>query len=229
MGYFDKAMEDIVELDEEEYLAHGRFGSFRKKHKYIDRIWKNGRWVYRYKITGKGYKDAAMEAHRKSVEAYDDAWESGTSANRNLFKAGAHKQESNRMQEWANRASSNAVEARNHANGISGTSNRAKVDKMYWNDAADMHEKNSKSFQEYANRDAKEAKTYARRGEHDSHMSDVYANRSKNYAEKAEKSMDDYYNKSLAGTVEKVKKKLKHDDILDSLAYGEAILHSMFN
>lgn len=59
---------DTVESDDSEYLEHGRFGSFRKAHKYIDRMWKNGKWFYRYKITGKGYKDR----YRKYEKASDD-------------------------------------------------------------------------------------------------------------------------------------------------------------
>lgn len=229
MGYFDKAMEDIVELDEEEYLEHSRFGSFRKKHKYIDRIWKNGRWVYRYKITGKGYKDDASKYGLDS--AYSEV--NAKSAHNNKVKRAAsayvNAVNADRNYQNAANATANAVNARNHANGISGTSDKAKADKKYWNDAADQHENNAKYFTSIENNYASKMRADKRAAEHESHMEDVWSGRAERSAKKAEKSMDDYYNKSLAGTVEKIKKKLKHDDILDSLAYGEAILHSMFN
>ena len=46
------------------YLEHSAKGtSWRKKGaKYLSRVWKNGRWVYEYKITGKGYLRDAQEA-----------------------------------------------------------------------------------------------------------------------------------------------------------------------
>lgn len=93
MGYFDDAIaereeslehgefsgSDIIELSEEEYLEHGRFGSFRKTHKYIDRIWKGGKWVYRYAkkaakepgkyITGSTYKKEAKDERERSEYA----------------------------------------------------------------------------------------------------------------------------------------------------------------
>lgn len=49
------------------YLMHSAKGTSWKKKgaKYISRIWKNGRWVYQYKITGKGYLKDAQEASEK--------------------------------------------------------------------------------------------------------------------------------------------------------------------
>ena len=43
------------------YLEHSAKGTtWRKKGaKYLKRVWKNGKWIYEYKITGQGYlKDA---------------------------------------------------------------------------------------------------------------------------------------------------------------------------
>lgn len=50
------------------YLEHSAKGTtWRKKAaKYLSRVWKNGRWVYRYKITGKGYKWDAEANKNKS-------------------------------------------------------------------------------------------------------------------------------------------------------------------
>ena len=48
------------------YLEHSAKGSQKKDHKYIDRVWKNGKWFYKYKLTGKGYKDEADKNRIKS-------------------------------------------------------------------------------------------------------------------------------------------------------------------
>lgn len=65
-----------------DYLAHSAKGtSWRKKSaKYINRIWKNGRWVYEYKITGKGYKKDAIQSKARSQLSSEQA-KKATSAN----------------------------------------------------------------------------------------------------------------------------------------------------
>ena len=51
-------------------LSHGIFGQAAKKaHKYISRTWRKGKWVYQYKITGKGYKQDAAAAQLKADQA----------------------------------------------------------------------------------------------------------------------------------------------------------------
>lgn len=52
------------------YLEHSAKGTtWRKKAaKYLSRVWKNGRWVYEYKITGKGYKRDAQNYRAKSKD-----------------------------------------------------------------------------------------------------------------------------------------------------------------
>ena len=57
------------------YLEHSAKGTSWKKKgaKYISRVWKNGKWVYQYKITGKGYKSDAEEEKRKSKDRSDFA------------------------------------------------------------------------------------------------------------------------------------------------------------
>lgn len=53
------------------YLEHSAKGtSWRKKGaKYLSRVWKNGKWVYEYKITGKGYKRDA-ETYEKAGDRF---------------------------------------------------------------------------------------------------------------------------------------------------------------
>lgn len=65
-----------------DYLAHSAKGtSWRKKSaKYINRIWKNGKWVYEYKITGKGYKKDAIQSRARSQLSSEQA-KKATSAN----------------------------------------------------------------------------------------------------------------------------------------------------
>lgn len=55
------------------YLEHSAKGTtWRKKAaKYLSRVWKNGHWVYAYKLTGRGYKSQAREARGNSK---DSAW-----------------------------------------------------------------------------------------------------------------------------------------------------------
>lgn len=218
MGYFDKAMEDIVELDEEEYLAHGRFGSFRKKHKYIDRMWKNGRWVYRYakknvggRISGQYYEDKADELDKE---------------------ANAIEQERYKVQDATLKLASNEHK-------INNPSLRKTYDDQINSGLRYHGELNDKQIAtEHAARDnhKKAEKSIGNK---------ITGNITKERIKEAEDRVSrfgnnlgdeddlnrakDRYGKTLAGKVEKIKKKLKHDDILDSLAYGEAILHSMFN
>ena len=60
---------------ESNYLEHSAKGTTwsKKGAKYLKRVWKNGKWVYEYKITGKGYKRDAEEAIRKSKDRSDFA------------------------------------------------------------------------------------------------------------------------------------------------------------
>lgn len=53
------------------YLEHSAKGtSWRKKGaKYLSRVWKNGRWVYEYKITGKGYLKTADSFRKRGYRA----------------------------------------------------------------------------------------------------------------------------------------------------------------
>lgn len=57
------------------YLEHSAKGTTWKKKaaKYLSRVWKNGRWVYEYKITGKGYKRDAANFKAKSKDNSDFA------------------------------------------------------------------------------------------------------------------------------------------------------------
>lgn len=56
------------------YLEHSAKGStWKKGTKYIDKVWSKGRWVYRYKITGEGYKNEADVAKKRSQNDVRDA------------------------------------------------------------------------------------------------------------------------------------------------------------
>lgn len=41
----------------------------KRAHKYISRAWKKGKWVYKYPLTGKGYKENAMREQAKRLKA----------------------------------------------------------------------------------------------------------------------------------------------------------------
>lgn len=87
-----------------DYLAHSAKGtSWRKKSaKYINRIWKNGKWVYEYKITGKGYKKDAIQSRARSQLSSEQA-KKATSANAK-----------NSLAKAASRYGSNSVRAMNN-------------------------------------------------------------------------------------------------------------------
>lgn len=53
------------------YLEHSAKGTSWKKKgaKYISRVWKNGRWVYEYKISGKGYLKTADSFRKRGYRA----------------------------------------------------------------------------------------------------------------------------------------------------------------
>lgn len=56
------------------YLEHSAKGTtWKKGTSYLKRVWKNGKWIYEYSITGKGYKRDAEDAKRKSKEHSDFA------------------------------------------------------------------------------------------------------------------------------------------------------------
>lgn len=57
------------------YLEHSAAGTtWRKKAaKYLSRVWKNGRWVYEYKITGKGYLRDAASYKKRGIRASEVA------------------------------------------------------------------------------------------------------------------------------------------------------------
>ena len=63
-----------------DYIEHMQKGGQKKVHKYLSRYYKNGKWFYRYKVTGEGYKEDAKrykEEHDMYVgtarEAQDQA------------------------------------------------------------------------------------------------------------------------------------------------------------
>lgn len=51
-------------------LEHSAKGSQKKNHKYLSRIWKNGKWLYQYAKKQAGY--AYGSEYRKDMDKYDD-------------------------------------------------------------------------------------------------------------------------------------------------------------
>lgn len=75
------------------YLEHSAKGtSWRKKGaKYLSRVWKNGRWVYEYKITGKGYLKDSNSYRQRAFRAARAGEKAIRDKDKNLYKA-AEKQ-----------------------------------------------------------------------------------------------------------------------------------------
>lgn len=75
------------------YLEHSAKGtSWRKKGaKYLSRVWKNGRWVYEYKITGKGYLKDSNSYRQRAYRAARAGDKAVRDKDKNLYKA-AEKQ-----------------------------------------------------------------------------------------------------------------------------------------
>ena len=53
------------------YLEHSAKGTTwsRTVHKYIKKVWKNGKWIYYYPITGKGYLRDAENYKRQAIDS----------------------------------------------------------------------------------------------------------------------------------------------------------------
>lgn len=71
---------------ESNYLEHSAKGTSwtKKGAKYISRIKKNGKWVYQYKITGRGYKAEYAKNKLMSEEDSNLAKET-TGSNKNAY------------------------------------------------------------------------------------------------------------------------------------------------
>lgn len=57
------------------YLEHSFKGSTwsKRAHKYIKKAWKNGKWIYYYPITGKGYLKDAQSYAKQANDSYQIA------------------------------------------------------------------------------------------------------------------------------------------------------------
>ena len=79
------------------YLMHSAKGtSWRKKGaKYLNRVWKNGRWVYEYKITGKGYKKDAIQSKARSQLSSEQAKKASSANAKNSLAKAASRYGSN--------------------------------------------------------------------------------------------------------------------------------------
>lgn len=79
------------------YLEHSAKGtSWRKKGaKYINRVWKNGKWVYEYKITGKGYKKDAIQSKARSQLSSEQAKKATSADAKNSLAKAASRYGSN--------------------------------------------------------------------------------------------------------------------------------------
>ena len=64
-----------------DYIAHSKKGWTKKKHKYIDRYWKNGRWVYVYKTP----THETIELNPNSDGLYNDQKKVIEKASRDAF------------------------------------------------------------------------------------------------------------------------------------------------
>lgn len=71
------------------YLEHSAAGTTWKKKaaKYLSRVWKNGRWVYEYKITGKGYLRDAKSFQKRINRSGIAANKARSENNESKYKA----------------------------------------------------------------------------------------------------------------------------------------------
>lgn len=89
------------------YLEHSAKGtSWRKKGaKYLSRVWKNGRWVYEYKLTGKGYKKEKTENYLKAKVSSEQA-NAAKNANKNGYKGLGKKSNNEVVNDYSRKAES---------------------------------------------------------------------------------------------------------------------------
>ncbi len=174
------------------YLEHSAKGTtWRKKAaKYLSRVWKNGRWVYLYKITGKGYKNKAEEEElrRKTAER-----------RRNSSTEG-YKWNKAQQKEYAK--SAKELKSTYNLNVRKGNMNET-VNRI--GDSASMHKYLSKEYEKAANSRAVNARRYADEEQH--------------YKTARDNAIKDYETKSLAGVAESTIKKGQNTiaKLLDSL------------
>lgn len=71
------------------YLEHSALGTTWKKKgaKYLSRVWKNGKWVYEYKITGNGYLRDAKNYQKRLSNTGKAANKAVQTNDKNLYKA----------------------------------------------------------------------------------------------------------------------------------------------
>ncbi len=99
------------------YLEHSAKGtSWRKKGaKYLSRVWKNGRWVYEYKITGKGYKRDANKYYKAEKQfrsiSNNRKSEADNLRNKNVYKADILDKASDSYTRKASNAQKKAIKA----------------------------------------------------------------------------------------------------------------------
>lgn len=174
------------------YLEHSAKGTtWRKKAaKYLSRVWKNGRWVYEYKITGKGYKDKAKKEEERRA----------TAERRRNFHTNGYKWNKAQAKEYAN--SSRELNSTYNLNVRKGNTNKT-VDQI--GASASLHRYLSNEYEKSASRSASDARRYADEERH--------------YKTARDNAINDYATKSLAGVAESTIKKGQNTiaKLLDSL------------
>lgn len=90
------------------YLEHSALGStWKKGTKYLRKVKKNGKWVYEYKITGKGYKREYADNRFKSSASQVNA----RNSSKGVAKKGYSKEKEYSAQKDAERYGRKAAEA----------------------------------------------------------------------------------------------------------------------
>ena len=218
MGWFDQAINE-----KEDHLEHGRFGSFRKNHKYVDRVWKGGRWVYKY----------AKQAAGKAKSAVDNADHDITGS---AYKKEAEDEK--RRAEYANElggsATKNVVAGRNVddvKNGPTGQyANYAFKSSQNWADSAQYHgRKAAEAESNYYNKSLAGKAEKTAKNLYNKAKSAVSTTTGKVTDRQTGETKSVNPNGAFYQALEKEskKKKIKHDDLHECVALGEQILNDL--
>lgn len=123
-----------------DYIEHMQKGGQKKVHKYLSRYYKNGKWFYRYKVTGQGYKEDYAKNKLKSEQYAETAKSAQGQANGTEERVLPYKNPQSVADEYAKGASyygRKAAEAEaGYKNSVKGKTDsviakgQAKIDKI---------------------------------------------------------------------------------------------------
>ena len=145
-----------------------------KHHKYIQKIGEGANAIYKYHVTGEGYKEEAAKAAEESEEYLKKSSKAAKEGYNSTLKSIEYRD-----------AARTAAE-------------NGRYDKQHYSSYPKLAAKDAKDFLRYSNK----KQDADRASEYNSHMHQIYSDRSDRAKDKEAKANNDYKTKSLAGIAE---------------------------